>query len=173
MLLFFFSWNFKHCLTLHKFLHDCLALTSGTDVTDVCMDENAVSSDPVLAFLLDEVVVKDWCKRKFKRIIHELSSICILLNENFLNDGLLIFQFPQYVFLDCSIDALGIEAMKDKMNLLQKFVLQLTGVSSVLEVMDASFKETLSAQLRDLHQLLESTLKAKQVWILEFVCLSS
>ncbi|KAH7654309.1 E3 ubiquitin-protein ligase HOS1 protein [Dioscorea alata] len=103
-------------------------------VTDVCMDENAVSSDPVLAFLLDEVVVKDWCKRKFKRIIHELSGIY----------------------------ALGIEAMKDKMNLLQKFVLQLTGVSSVLEVMDASFKETLSAQLHDLHQLLESTLKTKQ-----------
>jgi E3 ubiquitin-protein ligase HOS1 len=36
-----------------------------TDVTDVCMDESAVSSDPVIAFLLDEVVVKDWCKRTF------------------------------------------------------------------------------------------------------------
>ncbi|KAJ0975689.1 hypothetical protein J5N97_017654 [Dioscorea zingiberensis] len=113
-------------------------------VMDVCMDENAVSSDPVLAFLLDEVVVKDWCKRKFKSIIHELSGIYTL----------------------------GIEAMKDKLNLLQKFVLQLTGVSSVLEVMDTSFKDTLSAQLHDLHQLLENTLKTKQhlevmVWCIQ------
>lgn len=41
------------------------------------MDETAVSSDPVVAFLLDEVVVKDWCKRAFKNIIAELRLICI------------------------------------------------------------------------------------------------
>jgi hypothetical protein len=50
-----------------------------TDVTDICMDESAVSSDPVIAFLLDEVVVKDWCKRTFKNIIAELQGICILI----------------------------------------------------------------------------------------------
>lgn len=49
-----------------------------TDVTDVCMDESAVSSDPVIAFLLDEVVVKDWCKRTFRKITTELQEICIL-----------------------------------------------------------------------------------------------
>lgn len=49
-----------------------------TDVTDVCMDESAVSSDPIVAFLLDEVVIKDWCKRTFKTIIAELQRICIL-----------------------------------------------------------------------------------------------
>jgi hypothetical protein len=49
-----------------------------TDITDVCMDETAVSSDPVIAFLLDEVVVKDWCKRTFKNIMTELQGICIL-----------------------------------------------------------------------------------------------
>ena len=96
-----FSWNSKHCLTLCKFLHDCFALTRGTDVTDVCMDENAVSSDPVLAFLLDEVVVKDWCKRKFKRIVHELSGICILLNEIFLMMVCLFFSFHSL----CSLTA--------------------------------------------------------------------
>lgn len=42
------------------------------------MDETAVSSDPVVAMLLDEVVVKDWCKRTFKNIIAELQPICIL-----------------------------------------------------------------------------------------------
>ena len=49
-----------------------------TDVTDVCMDETAVSSDPVVAFLLDEVVVKDWCKQTFQNTITELQWICIL-----------------------------------------------------------------------------------------------
>ncbi|XP_024996597.1 E3 ubiquitin-protein ligase HOS1 isoform X2 [Cynara cardunculus var. scolymus] len=44
-------------------------------ITDVCMDETAVSSDPIVALLLDEVVVKDWCKRTFKHIIAELQSI--------------------------------------------------------------------------------------------------
>lgn len=48
-----------------------------SDVTDVCMDESAVSSDPVIAFLLDEVVVKDWCKQTFQNIITELRGICI------------------------------------------------------------------------------------------------
>ena len=47
------------------------------------MDETAVSSDPVVALLLDEVVVKDWCKRTFKHIIAELQSICILQHFNF------------------------------------------------------------------------------------------
>jgi len=57
----------------------CIFLTiTFTDITDVCMDETAVSSDPVIAFLLDEVVVKDWCKRTFKNIITELQGICIL-----------------------------------------------------------------------------------------------
>lgn len=47
-------------------------------MTDVCMDETAVSSDPLFAFLLDEVVVKDWCKRTFENIITELQGLCIL-----------------------------------------------------------------------------------------------
>lgn len=47
-------------------------------LTDVCMDESAVSSDPIIAFLLDEKVVKDWCGRTFKSILAELQSICIL-----------------------------------------------------------------------------------------------
>lgn len=50
------------------------------DITNVCMDETAVSSDPVIAFLLDEVVVKDWVKRTFKSILAELQEICILLD---------------------------------------------------------------------------------------------
>lgn len=52
-------------------------MTFRPDITDVCLDENAVSSDPLLAFLLDEVVIKDWCKRAVKALISEIGTICI------------------------------------------------------------------------------------------------
>ncbi|KAL0902861.1 hypothetical protein M5K25_028464 [Dendrobium thyrsiflorum] len=103
-------------------------------VTDVCMDENAVSSDPVLSFLLDEVVVKDWCKQRFKGIIHDLQIA-------YRHD---------------------LKGMKSNLCSFQKLVSQLNGVSNILEVMVSSFKDTLSAQLSDLHFLLCSTLKTKQ-----------
>ncbi|RVX15655.1 E3 ubiquitin-protein ligase HOS1 [Vitis vinifera] len=103
-------------------------------VTDVCMDESAVSSDPVIAFLLDEVVVKDWCKRTFRNIITELQGIYNL----------------------------EVEEMKTRLSLLLKFSVQLAGVASVLEVLESSFKGTISSQLHDLHQLQESILKTKQ-----------
>ncbi|CAF1808355.1 unnamed protein product [Brassica oleracea] len=46
--------------------------------------EAAVSSDPVIAFLLDEVVVKDWVKRTFLSILAELQHICILLTAGII-----------------------------------------------------------------------------------------
>nr|CAD1816807.1 unnamed protein product [Ananas comosus var. bracteatus] len=52
--------------------------------------------------------------------------------------------------------------MKSELCSFQKFASQLAGISSVLEVMVSLFKDTFSAQLPDLHQLLESTLKAEQ-----------
>ncbi|KAL9242771.1 hypothetical protein vseg_016738 [Gypsophila vaccaria] len=103
-------------------------------VTDVCMDESAVSSDPVIAFLLDEVVVKDWCKRTFKNIIEELRGIYNL----------------------------GIDEMSAKMGDLLKISGNLVGLSDVLEVLDMSFKDTHSAKLDDLNHLQESILKTKQ-----------
>ncbi|KAJ4952188.1 hypothetical protein NE237_029020 [Protea cynaroides] len=103
-------------------------------VTDVCMDESAVSSDPVISFLLDEVVVKNWCKRTFINTIKDLQEIYTLV----------------------------IEEMKSKLGLLSKFLVRLTGISSVLEVLEFSFEGTLSAQFHDLHQLQENVSKAKQ-----------
>ncbi|WOL18559.1 E3 ubiquitin-protein ligase [Canna indica] len=103
-------------------------------VMDVCMNENAVSSDPVFAFLLDEVVVKDWCKWKFRNIVFNLRGI---YNR-------------------------GTEEMKSSLCLMQKLALHLGGLSNVLEVMASSFKETFAAQLNDLHHLLENVLKTKQ-----------
>lgn len=103
-------------------------------VTDVCMDESAVSSDPVIAFLLDEVVVKDWCKRTFRNITTELQGTYNL----------------------------EVEGMKTKLSLLLKCSVQMAGICNVLEVLESSFKGTLSAQLHDLHHLQESILKTKQ-----------
>ncbi|KAG2553265.1 hypothetical protein PVAP13_9KG518000 [Panicum virgatum] len=100
----------------------------------VCLDENAVSSDPLLAFLLDEVVIKDWCKRAVNALISEIGMIY----------------------------RSGLEMMQSKLSQLQKFAAQLAGIYSVLEVMIASFTEAVSAHVNDLHQLIENTLKAKQ-----------
>ncbi|MED6193855.1 hypothetical protein PIB30_023227 [Stylosanthes scabra] len=103
-------------------------------ITDVCMDETAGSSDPVIAFLLDEVVVKDWCKRTFTNIVTELQGIYHLE----------VFQ------------------MKEKLGSLLRYSLHLKGISNVLDILESSFKGTLSAQLHDLHHLQESVLKTKQ-----------
>ncbi|XP_002531460.2 E3 ubiquitin-protein ligase HOS1 isoform X1 [Ricinus communis] len=103
-------------------------------VTDVCMDETAVSSDPVVAFLLDEVVVKDWCKQTFRNIVLELQGIYNLEAEE----------------------------MKTRLNFLVKFSVRLAGLSDVLEVLESSFKGNLSARLHDLQLLQESILKTKQ-----------
>ncbi|KAF5734918.1 E3 ubiquitin-protein ligase HOS1-like [Tripterygium wilfordii] len=102
-------------------------------VTDVCMDENAVSSDPVIAFLLDEVVVKDWCKLTFRNIIKELQQIYNL----------------------------EVEEMNSRLSSLI-FSVRLAGISNILEVLGASFKNSLSAKLDDLQHLHESILKTKQ-----------
>ncbi|PIN07417.1 hypothetical protein CDL12_20016 [Handroanthus impetiginosus] len=103
-------------------------------VTDVCMDESAVSSDPVIAFLLDEKVVKDWCRRTFKSILTELQGIY----------------------------SLTVPEMKRKLSLLLKISSKLAGVSSILEVLESSFRGSTSAMLQDLDHLQESILKTKQ-----------
>ncbi|KAI3828907.1 hypothetical protein L1987_03018 [Smallanthus sonchifolius] len=103
-------------------------------ITDVCMDESAVSSDPVVALLLDEVVVKDWCKRTFKNIIADLKPIYNL----------------------------NAEEMKERSSVLLKFTVRLGCISTVLEELESSFRNSLSAQLHDIHHLQESILKTKQ-----------
>ncbi|XP_075103568.1 E3 ubiquitin-protein ligase HOS1-like [Nicotiana tabacum] len=103
-------------------------------VTDVCMDESAVSSDPIIAFLLDEVVVKDWCKRTFNNIMTEIQVIYNL----------------------------SMNALKENLSLFLKFSVKLGGISNVIDVLESSFKGSLSAKLHDLHHLQESILKTKQ-----------
>ncbi|KAK4364456.1 hypothetical protein RND71_015814 [Anisodus tanguticus] len=103
-------------------------------VTDVCMDESAVSSDPIIAFLLDEVVIKDWCKRTFNNILTEIQVIYNLT----------------------------MHSLKENLSLFLKFSVKLGGISNVIDVLESSFKGSLSAKLHDLHHLQESILKTKQ-----------
>nr|GMD81057.1 E3 ubiquitin-protein ligase HOS1 [Ipomoea batatas]GMD82597.1 E3 ubiquitin-protein ligase HOS1 [Ipomoea batatas] len=105
-----------------------------TDVTDVCMDESAVSSDPVIAFLLDEVVVKDWCKRTFRNILAETQ---VIYNHS-------------------------VHGIEESLSTLLKLSVKLSGLSNVIEVLESSFKHSLSAKLHDLHHLQECILKTKQ-----------
>lgn len=55
--------------------------------------------------------------------------------------------------------------MKTRLSILLKFPVQLAGISCVIEVLSSSFKDDLSAQVHDLHQLQESVVKTKQVWL--------
>ncbi|KAL3497540.1 hypothetical protein ACH5RR_040272 [Cinchona calisaya] len=103
-------------------------------VTDVCMDESAVSSDPVIAFLLDEVVVKDWCKRTFTNILAELQVIYNLT----------------------------VVELKESLGSLLKFSMKLAGLANVQDVLESSFKGSLSAKLHDVYHLQENILKTKQ-----------
>ncbi|KAI8018595.1 E3 ubiquitin-protein ligase HOS1 [Camellia lanceoleosa] len=52
--------------------------------------------------------------------------------------------------------------MKMSLSSLLKFSVKLSGISNLLEVLDSSFKVTLSAQFHDLYHLQESILKTKQ-----------
>uniref|UniRef100_M8BB76 ELYS-like domain-containing protein n=1 Tax=Aegilops tauschii TaxID=37682 RepID=M8BB76_AEGTA len=57
-------------------------------------------------------------------------------------------------------DRSGLETMKSKLSQMQKFAVQLSGISTVVEAMIASFRE--AAHVNDLHHLIENTMKAKQ-----------
>ncbi|XP_024003814.1 E3 ubiquitin-protein ligase HOS1 isoform X2 [Eutrema salsugineum] len=98
------------------------------------MDETAVSSDPVIAFLLDEVVVKDWVKHTFRSILSELQQIY-------------------------SLETKEMEAWLDK---LLKCSKQVAGICSVLKVMESAFKGSVSPQLQDVQKLRENIGKSKQ-----------
>ncbi|KAF8108335.1 hypothetical protein N665_0111s0046 [Sinapis alba] len=103
-------------------------------ITNVCMDETAVSSDPVIAFLLDEVVVKDWVKRTFRNLLAELREIYSLEKKE----------------------------MQGRLDSLLKYSKQVAGICSVLEVMESAFKGSVSPQLQDVQKLRENIGKTKQ-----------
>ncbi|CAL5412823.1 unnamed protein product [Camellia sinensis] len=67
-----------------------------TDVTDVCLDESAVSSDPVIAFLLDEVVVKDCSLLKFSVKLSGISNLPEVLDSSFKEQNQMLAVMASY-----------------------------------------------------------------------------
>lgn len=61
------------------------------------------------------------------------------------------------------IDSLSVSEMTQKLSALLKISSKLAGVSNVLDVLESSFKGSISAMLQDLHRFQESILKTKQV----------
>lgn len=61
--------------------------------------------------------------------------------------------------------------MRNSLNMLLKYSVRLAGIANVLEVLESSFKGSLSARFHDLHCLQESISKSKQVLVSKiFVC---
>ncbi|EPS61075.1 hypothetical protein M569_13725, partial [Genlisea aurea] len=79
-------------------------------VTDVCMDDRAVSTDPNSAFLLDAKVVIDWCRLRFKNVLTELQVIYNLT----------------------------VVEMTNKLSILLKILSKLIGLANILEVFKSS-----------------------------------
>ncbi|KAL6501557.1 hypothetical protein OROGR_026690 [Orobanche gracilis] len=115
-------------------LENNLALLICHYITDVCMNESAVSSDPVTAFLLDEKVVKDWCRRTFSNILAKLQEI---------------YNLP-------------VLEMKLNLTWLQKISSNLAAMCNVVEVFESTFRGPTSAMPHDVSHLQESILKSKQ-----------
>ncbi|KAL9302239.1 E3 ubiquitin-protein ligase HOS1 [Arabidopsis thaliana] len=114
--------------------NNLISVVCHCNITNVCMDETAVSSDPVIAFLLDEVVVKDWVKRTFRSTLAELQEIY-------------------------NLETKEMQAWLDKLLRCSK---QVAGICSVLEVMESAFKGSVSPQLQDVQTLRENIGKTKQ-----------
>ncbi|KAI5084593.1 hypothetical protein GOP47_0000762 [Adiantum capillus-veneris] len=103
-------------------------------VSDVCMDERAVSNNATVSLLLDGTVVKDWCQRTLLRIIWSLSDIYCL----------------------------GTTQMRSKVGDMERFSTGLLGLSHVLESLEGPDLDSSSAQLLELQQLIEGTQRVSQ-----------
>lgn len=75
--------------------------------------------------------------------------------------------FVYTMCVGCSLtvlsDCLKVGEMEKSLGLLHKYSAYLASLSSILEVLESSFKVRPLAQLHDLHHLQESILKTKQV----------
>ncbi|KAL3682089.1 hypothetical protein R1sor_000111 [Riccia sorocarpa] len=103
-------------------------------VSEVCMDECAVSSDALISILLDGDVVKDWCKRMAINIISCLREIY----------------------------SLGPKQMQSKIDVMFKCLRRLEGVEHVLEALDSPMIDSASPSLLEVRNMLEGVRKASQ-----------
>lgn len=73
----------------------------------------------------------------------------------------------------CLIDNLTVEELKESLSSLLKFSVKLAGLANVVDVLESSFKDSLSAKLHDLYHLQENILKTKQVNLLKLSFINS
>jgi hypothetical protein len=107
-----------------------------TDVTDVCMDEGAISSSALVSMLLDGSVVKEWCRHTGLSISSGLGCIYGLASNQ----------------------------MHDKADVIDRSRRKLEGIIQVLEVLEAPLlQHSYSHTLSELQQLLEFMRKVVQV----------
>lgn len=109
-------------------------------VSDVCMDDGAVSSNAIVSMLLDGTIVKDWCKKTF---LHVTRSLRDIYNS-------------------------GIKQMQSKLGALENYSRKLSGLAHVLESLDGPDVDNTSAPVRELQQLLEGIQRVSQH--LEMMC---
>ncbi|KAH7280650.1 hypothetical protein KP509_36G007400 [Ceratopteris richardii] len=103
-------------------------------VSDVCMDDMAVSSNATVSLLLDGTVVKDWCRRTLSHIIWNLHEIY----------------------------GLGSAQMRYKEAQMGRFSALLLGLSEVLESLEGPYVNESSAPIIELQQLIEATRRVSQ-----------
>ncbi|KAL2610876.1 hypothetical protein R1flu_022568 [Riccia fluitans] len=103
-------------------------------VSEVCMDECAVSSDALLSILLDGDVVKEWCKRTALNIMSCLREIY----------------------------SSGPKQMQSKIDVMLKCLRKLEGVEHVLEALDSPMIDSSSPSLLEVRNMLEGVRKASQ-----------
>ncbi|BBN16003.1 E3 ubiquitin-protein ligase HOS1 [Marchantia polymorpha subsp. ruderalis] len=103
-------------------------------VSEVCMDEGAVSSDALISMLLDGDVVKDWCKRTALNIISSLRDIYTL----------------------------GPKQMQNKVDFMFKSLRKLEGVEHVLEALESPIIDPSTPSLVEVRNMLEGVRKASQ-----------
>lgn len=122
-------WSFFDVALEHK-----LVLVVCHYVSDVCMDERAVSSNATVSLLLDGTVVKDWCERTLSCIIWSLHDIYCLGNTQ----------------------------MRSKVGDMERFATRLLGLSQVLETLEGPYLDATSAPILELQQLIEGTRRVSQ-----------
>ncbi|KAH9542271.1 hypothetical protein CY35_14G107700 [Sphagnum magellanicum] len=104
-------------------------------VTDVCMDEGAISSSALVSMLLDGSVVKEWCKHTGLSISSGLGRIYGLASNQ----------------------------MHDKADVIDRSRRKLEGIIQVLEVLEAPLlQHSYSHTLSELQQLMEFMRKVVQ-----------
>lgn len=99
------------------------------------------------------------------KILQQNFNRYVSLNSSWGSLRTMIFVYTMCIGCSLTVlsDYLNVGEMEKSLGLLHKYSAYLASLSSILEVLESSFKGRPLAQLHDLHHLQESILKTKQV----------